>query len=94
MQKELVTVRILEGCKTCREVNPFGSYVKEQPNGHLDSCNCNVCDKIFNQWQEAESKLRTFIIEYSVFEIQEGYKYEQGLLFNAEIQENGKVIII
>lgn len=64
MKEEIITVVILQNGRSCKEVNPLGSFVKEQPEGHLDSCNCNVCDKIFNDWQEAQSKLRTFEIDY------------------------------
>lgn len=67
MQKELVTVRILEGGKTCREVNPLG----EEPKKHLSSWT-SPRFKYTNKWikwQEAESKLRTWEIEVELSKI-------------------------
>ena len=61
MQEEL-TVRILSGCRQAREVNPLG----EKPNTmdvqkhQLDNYFKSL---VVKQWQESESKLRTFEIE-------------------------------
>lgn len=56
---------IITGANTAREINPEGSYVKEQLPGHSDSCNCNSCDKIFNDWSKAEQSLKEYRITHS-----------------------------
>ncbi len=63
MKEEIITVVILEGGKTCKEVN-YLSLPKEkdyQRNNKFE-----IADKYkndFYKWQQAQSKLRTFEIE-------------------------------
>ena len=59
---EKIKVKITSDGKA-KEINSFGDFVKEQPLNHADNCNCNICDKIFNDWSDFQNKLRTFDIE-------------------------------
>ncbi len=97
---ERITVKILDGGTTCREVNPMG---KPHP-----SHNSSDYNKYLNKWQEAENKLRTFEIDFSHLNIlydaamlrfggqitHTNQGYEVGSIRTAEILPNGKVRIV
>lgn len=82
MNKETVTVIILEGGKTCREVNPL----LESPD---------VFYVLNEDIQEAERKLRTWEIEFyqDGKYIYEGVDFIENLIHKAQII-NGKAVIV
>jgi len=104
MQKELVTVRILEGGKTCKEVNSFGNHFNyKETLKELDDY--ELANEAQLEWSKAESKLRTFEI-VNIGEIYNGgvdifYPSKPYIRFvsfgssrQASILENGKAVIV
>ncbi len=62
-----ITVIILSDGKTAKEVNPFGKEPTKPSMQFADLIRDYKYAK--NKWQEAESKLRTFMIDYPTIEI-------------------------
>jgi hypothetical protein len=109
MNKETVTVIILEGGKTCREVNRFGIKPSKPSNSQMLDL---VRDYKYalNIWQKAESKLRTWEMDFThliepltkLIEAAGGtvdsvshvnYGFETGQIKQAQII-NGKAVIV
>ncbi len=69
MKEEIITVVILEGGKTCREVNYMDKPIKPEfkdkyiDKPHLFAKKIDQWEWDCFRWQEAQSKLRTFEIE-------------------------------
>lgn len=93
---EIVKVKILSGGATAIEVNPLGEkpkwkyYFGEKPR--------RLEDQKIEKWEKAESKLRTFEIDFSMVDnskkklLRDGYFVDS--IHSAEVLESGKVRIV
>jgi len=89
MQKETVTVVILEGGKTCKEVNPYGEKPKQATMvvasiSHQREARIRYND-LLNAWNLAELKLRTWEVA--------NVEYHAGnpLVYVFDKDANGKI---
>jgi hypothetical protein len=104
---ELITVKILEGGRQAREVNPLGykpnyqTFVRQMKSIYGKTKAISMYYKSVEKYQEAESKLRTFEIEVEPIH---PMKQLNGTFINvtptvgknyqAKVLDNGKVIIL
>lgn len=91
---EKIKVVILEGGNTAKEVNPFGKpeIIKEINSEHWAVIR-DLQNSHLNQWQEAESKLRTFEIELHE-NTWPSCCYESGKIFEAEVINDKQIRIL
>lgn len=86
---ETVTVRILEGGRTCREINPYGEkpfvYRTKMRQLLKNDKRFQKTNKDLHEWQEAENKLRTWEVA--------NVEYHAGnpLVYVFDKDANGKI---